>query len=459
MAQHPGGIIFLSTTPTTAHSPHAFRLQKIWAHANANIWLGRLWRCRYPGGGKFLYTYAPIYAPILRARPNLRRNRFRWRPLLFFLFILPHRRCYPLIYKIPETILLPSPTSLPKIAKSNRRNAASTSSRRSTSCDLDDQSASNKIKRPSNPYILFRQDYIKAEKDPANKKDGKNWSQESAAAWKGMSEEQRKPWKTKANLQKIKHTETYPNYKFQPKTSVKRKKHSKLTKRQKLKSSRTARKHSLSTSAASDISQPRSLECERIGDTSSSTGSSVVYPQVVQDDLEIIHSAFAPANVVETNEDVSILDWLSSPPPLDGVFDSMDMLNVPELLSPSTSSSVDSYVSIPSRPRSCPFWLVKPVGELQQQRLESSLPIYRYSSFAISVSDGRQHPRYYEILGTSRRSRSVRRRGAGKLRTFICTTRSAIFVLRTIRLSMGHPCVWAAGRLSSGIRPQPLAFK
>jgi hypothetical protein len=168
--------------------------------------------------------------------------------------------------------------------------------------------------------------------------------------WRGMTKAERRPWELKARQEKIRHAKDHPDYKFTPKASGKRQRHSKPAQRRT--SGRKARHHSRSTSPVSDTSQTQRQQLGEIS-RASSAGSSVAQPQIITEDIETMFATnqniFAPVsqlgNPAPMDADLTMPDWLS--PQSSGTLDPLDLLYAPELLSPSASSAADSLVSMP----------------------------------------------------------------------------------------------------------------
>ncbi|KAF8518427.1 high mobility group box domain-containing protein, partial [Hysterangium stoloniferum] len=69
------------------------------------------------------------------------------------------------------------------------------------------------IPRPPNAFIIFRTEYIRATE---TQKSTPEVSKRLGDMWKGMSDEEKEPWVTRAEIAKEEHKRKYPTYKFKP---------------------------------------------------------------------------------------------------------------------------------------------------------------------------------------------------------------------------------------------------
>jgi len=73
------------------------------------------------------------------------------------------------------------------------------------------------VRRPRNPFILFRCDFVKRNLVPASvERDHRNVSSIAGARWQQMSEEEKQPWKDLAAEEKIRHALEHPGYRYKP---------------------------------------------------------------------------------------------------------------------------------------------------------------------------------------------------------------------------------------------------
>lgn len=76
------------------------------------------------------------------------------------------------------------------------------------------------IPRPRNPFILFRCDYVRQKKIPAQvEKDHRNISRIVGQIWRQMNDKQKEPWILMADKEKVAHSKLYPSYRFATGTS------------------------------------------------------------------------------------------------------------------------------------------------------------------------------------------------------------------------------------------------
>lgn len=73
------------------------------------------------------------------------------------------------------------------------------------------------VKRPCNAFILFRSHAVTANLIPKEvERDHRNISRIISHMWHSLSEEERKLWEMQAELEKRKHREMHPDYKYRP---------------------------------------------------------------------------------------------------------------------------------------------------------------------------------------------------------------------------------------------------
>ncbi|KZV90907.1 hypothetical protein EXIGLDRAFT_598613, partial [Exidia glandulosa HHB12029] len=73
------------------------------------------------------------------------------------------------------------------------------------------------VKRPKNPFILFRCDFVKRGVVPASvERDHRNISRIAGRTWRLMTPEQKRPWELLAAREKADHARMYPDYKYKP---------------------------------------------------------------------------------------------------------------------------------------------------------------------------------------------------------------------------------------------------
>ena len=81
------------------------------------------------------------------------------------------------------------------------------------------------VPRPRNAFILFRCDFVRQKKIPAQvEKDHRNISRIVGQIWRQMNDKQRKPWVSMADEEKIAHSKLYPTYRFATSGSTKKSK-------------------------------------------------------------------------------------------------------------------------------------------------------------------------------------------------------------------------------------------
>ncbi|EIM89286.1 HMG-box, partial [Stereum hirsutum FP-91666 SS1] len=73
------------------------------------------------------------------------------------------------------------------------------------------------IPRPANAFMLFRSDFIRRKHVP----DGIQTSQDTLSrivsqCWHALPEDQKAPWKVKAEHEKAEHAKKYPGYVYRP---------------------------------------------------------------------------------------------------------------------------------------------------------------------------------------------------------------------------------------------------
>ncbi|QIW96427.1 hypothetical protein AMS68_001945 [Peltaster fructicola] len=73
-----------------------------------------------------------------------------------------------------------------------------------------------KVPRPANSFMLYRSHFNRLNK--ARDSNQPKMSQKAKVAWDAASLETKNYWKTKANEEKAKHKQLYPNYQFKPKS-------------------------------------------------------------------------------------------------------------------------------------------------------------------------------------------------------------------------------------------------
>ncbi|EJD54333.1 hypothetical protein AURDEDRAFT_37295, partial [Auricularia subglabra TFB-10046 SS5] len=73
------------------------------------------------------------------------------------------------------------------------------------------------IRRPKNPFILFRCDFVKRGVVPASvERDHRNISRIAGRAWRLMTPDQKRPWELRAAIEKEEHAKAHPGYKYKP---------------------------------------------------------------------------------------------------------------------------------------------------------------------------------------------------------------------------------------------------
>lgn len=73
------------------------------------------------------------------------------------------------------------------------------------------------VRRPPNAFLLFRSDFWANEKIKVNsERDNRMISVIAGAHWRNLSEQERAPYKLQAELEKQRHTENHPDYKYAP---------------------------------------------------------------------------------------------------------------------------------------------------------------------------------------------------------------------------------------------------
>ncbi|KAF8492254.1 high mobility group box domain-containing protein, partial [Gautieria morchelliformis] len=71
------------------------------------------------------------------------------------------------------------------------------------------------IPRPRNAFILFRCLFVSQQAVPASvEKDHRNISRIAGRVWKSMSEDERDPWIKAAELEKTRHEQRWPGYRY-----------------------------------------------------------------------------------------------------------------------------------------------------------------------------------------------------------------------------------------------------
>lgn len=74
-----------------------------------------------------------------------------------------------------------------------------------------------RIRRPKNPFILFRCDFVKRGVVPASvERDHRNISRIAGRAWRLMTPAQKRPWEERAAVEKEEHARAHPGYKYKP---------------------------------------------------------------------------------------------------------------------------------------------------------------------------------------------------------------------------------------------------
>lgn len=75
------------------------------------------------------------------------------------------------------------------------------------------------VRRPKNPFILFRCDFVKRGVVPASvERDHRTISRIAGRTWRMMSPAQKRPWELMAALEKAEHAKRHPDYKYKPAT-------------------------------------------------------------------------------------------------------------------------------------------------------------------------------------------------------------------------------------------------
>ncbi|GLB38869.1 hypothetical protein LshimejAT787_0600310 [Lyophyllum shimeji] len=76
------------------------------------------------------------------------------------------------------------------------------------------------VPRPRNAFILFRCDFVRQKKVPADvENDHRNISRIAGGVWRTMREEERRPWVEMAEKEKERHGREYPGYRYTPGTA------------------------------------------------------------------------------------------------------------------------------------------------------------------------------------------------------------------------------------------------
>lgn len=102
---------------------------------------------------------------------------------------------------IPATIL-PEPTYTPQTPDPKKKPHAK-------------KQPTGHIPRPRNAFILFRCDFVRQKKIPAQvEKDHRNISRIVGHIWRQMTDKQREPWVTMADGEKMAHSKLYPTFRF-----------------------------------------------------------------------------------------------------------------------------------------------------------------------------------------------------------------------------------------------------
>ncbi|KAF8523514.1 high mobility group box domain-containing protein, partial [Hysterangium stoloniferum] len=71
------------------------------------------------------------------------------------------------------------------------------------------------IPRPRNAFILFRCLFVSQQSVPASiEKDHRNISRIAGRVWKAMSNQEREPWTKAAEIEKNRHEQKWPGYRY-----------------------------------------------------------------------------------------------------------------------------------------------------------------------------------------------------------------------------------------------------
>ncbi|ESK86587.1 regulator of filamentous growth and virulence rfg1p [Moniliophthora roreri MCA 2997] len=115
-----------------------------------------------------------------------------------------------------------SPRTSSKTSKSSRKTSKSSRKAKPQS----NHHESERIPRPRNAFILYRNDYVhgcpqalafkKPEHEVADRRLQAGLSMEVSAVWNSMSDEDKQPWFTRQEQEKKNHTTRYPDYVYRP---------------------------------------------------------------------------------------------------------------------------------------------------------------------------------------------------------------------------------------------------
>lgn len=77
------------------------------------------------------------------------------------------------------------------------------------------------VRRPPNPFILFRSEFWKHEKSKSSSvKDHRLISKMAGEAWNGLTAQEQAPYRWAALQAKVKHQQAYPDYRYAPASSA-----------------------------------------------------------------------------------------------------------------------------------------------------------------------------------------------------------------------------------------------
>ncbi|KAJ3812723.1 high mobility group box domain-containing protein, partial [Lentinula lateritia] len=73
------------------------------------------------------------------------------------------------------------------------------------------------IPRPANAFMLFRSDFVKQRHKPGSFETNHcSSSKDIGTRWKLLTDEDKAVWYMKATIEKAKHQEMYPDYRYRP---------------------------------------------------------------------------------------------------------------------------------------------------------------------------------------------------------------------------------------------------